>query len=147
MRKFDLFIAALTALALSPLSLVQSYQAQAQVAGPSVATARAVFEARLRRQVGDTPFIVLSFEKTDGQRANFAGVSIYRLFYSARVKFPRGHRPECVPQGNRFTGFDCGFAFGPAAGPGRIRPQPVGGVAVFQDVMGFEERESGWVAR
>lgn len=112
--------------------------------GPTVEQARSAFERRLAQDVSPSDFEIVSFEKTDGQALEVLGMRGYRLFYSAQVRFPDGHRPECVSQGGSdFRGFNCGFRF--PVGGGRTRPQPVGATATFNDDLTFERRESGWV--
>jgi hypothetical protein len=109
---------------------------------PSEGVAKGAFEARLRKQLGNTSFNVDSFRKTNGQEVNLGGVSGYRLFYTSTVSFPQGYRPECVSDGSKFVGFNCWLGF---AGQGGIRPQPVGASVNYSGEIDFQKTENGWV--
>jgi hypothetical protein len=112
-----------------------------QGGGPSEGDGRAAFEAHLRNAVGNAGFAIDSFEKTNGQRFEESGAPAYRLFYTARVTFPRGYRPECAGNSGGFRGFDCSMA----ASRGGPRPREAGAVAVYSGQVVFQETERGWV--
>jgi hypothetical protein len=110
---------------------------------PSESQAKQVFEAQLARQLGATPYTIVSFEKTNGQDVNMMGVPMYRFFYSAQVSLPEGFRPECVQHGNQFAGFNCMMQF---ADPTGIRPQERGAVMPRTGEIDFQKTENGWTS-
>ena len=65
----------------------------------------------------------------------------YRLFYTARVTFPRGYRPECVAGSGEFRGFDCAMA----TSQGGLSPREAGAAIVYSGEVIFQETERGWV--
>lgn len=109
---------------------------------PGEGAARDAFEQRLRREIGTAPLRIETFRKVDGQDVEMFGVEGYRFFYSARVSFPEGYRPECVKGAGRFPGFDCWFGFAGRAG---TRPQLPGASVDYNGEITFEKRENGWV--
>jgi hypothetical protein len=109
---------------------------------PTGESARGAFRSKISTSVQNAPFEILSFQKSNGQAADVMGVRAYRYFYSASVSFPEGYRPECVEQGSRFTGFDCGFL---AAKQNVVGPQKKGTIANYTGIINFQDTENGWV--
>jgi hypothetical protein len=110
---------------------------------PSENQGRQIFETRLQKQLGSTPYSIDSFKKTNGQPADVMGMKVYRLFYSASVSLPQGFHPECVQHGNQFVGFNCMMQF---SDPSKLRPQSAGATVSYNEEIDFQKTENGWIA-
>lgn len=60
---------------------------------PTEADARAVFENMVRARVGNVPFRIVAFGKTNGRTIAIPGMEGYELYYHAVVDFPSGIAP------------------------------------------------------
>ncbi len=112
---------------------------------PTESSARTVFEARLRGQLGSVPFMIRSFDKINSQEMNVFGIQGYSLEYRAEVEFPEGYRPECVRDrsggyGGREFDFNC-FQFSNSTS---LSAQARGARVPFSGTINFQKTEKGW---
>lgn len=86
-----------------------------------------------------SPFLIESFTKTNGQRAEVNGVKIYRLWYSAVVRYEAGVHPECA---NTKTGpMECILYMT----QGKTMVRAPGHRERFEGVYEFQQTEKGWL--
>ena len=119
------------------LSLAGTHMACAQ---PSERAGRQVFATIQKQKLGDTPFQIRSFRKTNGSTAEVFGMRVYVMEYSASVHYPKGLRPDCIRSGNSFAGWDCFYDQSQKG----IRPQPVGSTETLTGQLTFQRTERGW---
>lgn len=110
------------------------------VFNPTDDQAKSVFLGRLTKDIGDTPYTIDEFTKTDGQAANIMGVAVYHYFYQAKVTLPQGLHPECVYKG---VPSPPRCAWIPIGG---TPPKDAGSSLIYTGEVDFQKTENGWIA-
>ena len=89
--------------------------------------------------MGNTPYTLVSFEKTNGMSREVFGAKVYIIEYRATVEYPEGLRPECVSHNGSFSGWSCSLAQSQGT-----QPKSIGERETTTGELAFEQTEKGW---
>jgi hypothetical protein len=114
---------------------------------PSAANARTVLENSLRQSLGDSPYVIRRFEKTNAQEGIAWGVRTYVIEYEVEVEFPKGHRVDCLPNASGQVGSaQCmSYMFQEMENP--LRTARVGERKKMRGSSVFQKTEKGWLGQ
>jgi hypothetical protein len=108
---------------------------------PSDSNARTVFENLLKRQFANSPFNIVSFEKTNGVEREVFGQKIYELSFKALIELPNGANDDCKPNPN----FNWGnFHAQNMCGVNNRKYWPPGQKLSYSENYVFQKTERGW---
>ena len=115
---------------------------------PAETDGSAALRARISSLVGDAPFEVTSFHKTDGQSIEVMGAKGYKLYYTATVSFPSGFKSNCLNRRTDVASFmnnvNCFAEFG-RYGDNPVGPQASGAVIAYAGEVDFQKTENRWL--
>ena len=97
-----------------------------------------ILSSRVADLVDGARFTIETFTKTDGQRAEINGVKIYRMWYSAIVRYDVGVHPEC--KNPRTSNMNC-LMF---ATQGKTIVRAAGERERMEGQLEFQQTEKGW---
>ena len=118
---------------------------------PAEADGSAALRSRISGLIGDAPFEITSFTKTDGQSIEVMGAKGYRLYYTATVSFPSGFKSSCLNRRSDAASFMgnvfCAAEFGGPGGGSPVGPQASGAVVTYAGEVDFQKTENRWLAQ
>lgn len=95
--------------------------------------------SQIQEDIGDNPYRIQNFAKTNGVAGEAGGIKTYIMMYSAVIDYPKGVHPNCATE--NFAGWEC---WNLRTGGAKVVP-----VGHREDVAGeirFVETENGWNA-
>jgi hypothetical protein len=117
---------------------------------PSETQGKEALQEYLSEQVDGSPFEIVSFSKSDGQKMEVQGTPFYKLMFVADVSFPKGYHPECLKleQYGGMEGFQIGMQCSNKFNPfsdNPLKALPEGDKTKLSGNIIFSKSENGWL--
>ena len=108
---------------------------------PSKGEGRKVFEDSISNTAK-----IISFKKTNGQKAEYGGVAYYTMQYEAEIVYPEGLNTKCIKR-NLMDSYYMNHCLSIGGFGGTVPTRKIGAKETKKGKIVFELTENGWVGK